>query len=126
MILFIWVSIHKPHVDRDIIVNSIFIFIGKVVVFMFSREVVISKIDSITDFRYLFFISVIGRVLKNIIVPSIVINVDVLFFILVIIVFNMFVCLVRLYFSFLGFIMSIRIMFDKMFNPIMIIAILGL
>lgn len=93
MILFIWVSIHKPHVDRDIIVNSIFIFIGKVVVFMFSREVVISKIDSITDFRYLFFISVIGKVLKNIIVPRIVIRVEVLFFILDIIVFNMLVCL---------------------------------
>ena len=50
MILFIWVSIHKPHVDIDIIVSSIFMLMGSIVVFRFSKEVVISKTDRIVDF----------------------------------------------------------------------------
>ena len=56
MILFIWVSIHKPHVDRDIIVSSIFILYGSVVVSKLFSDVVISNIDSIIPFIKLFFI----------------------------------------------------------------------
>jgi hypothetical protein len=86
MILFIWVSIHSPHVDIDIIVNSIFIFNGKFVIRRFSKDEVISNILSNDVFIRGLFIVCIGKVLKNIIVPKIVIRVDILFLILVIIV----------------------------------------
>ena len=86
MILFIWVSIHRPQVDIDIIVNSIFMLVGKFIVFRFSSDVVISVILNIIVFMYLFFISWIGSVLKNIIVPRIVIRLFIFVFILFIIV----------------------------------------
>lgn len=86
MILFIWVSIHRPQVDIDIIVNNIFMLVGKFVVFRFSSDVVISVILNIIVFMYLFFISWIGSVLKNIIVPRIVIRLFIFVFILFIII----------------------------------------
>ena len=58
-------------------------FNGSVKVDMFSRDVVISKILSIVVFMYVLFIRFRGRVLKNIIVPRMVIRLFMLFFILV-------------------------------------------
>jgi hypothetical protein len=52
MILFIWVSIHKPQVDIDIIVNSNFMLVGMFDVDRYSNDVVISVIDSIIPFMY--------------------------------------------------------------------------
>mgnify|MGYP006370686727 CR=1 FL=1 len=50
MILFIWVSIQKPHVEIDIIVNNSFILMGREVVDKFVNELVISVIDRRNDF----------------------------------------------------------------------------
>ena len=50
MILFIWVSIHKPQVDKENIVRSNFILRGKEIVLILFREVVISRKLRINDF----------------------------------------------------------------------------
>lgn len=86
MILFICDSMHKPHVDSDITVNNSFIFNGIFIVFKLFRDVVISRILRIKVFMYVFVIRFMGRVLKNIIVPSIVIRVFIFLVILFIIV----------------------------------------
>lgn len=44
MILFIWVSIHKPQVDKDIVVNNNFIFKGSLTRIRLFKEDVISNI----------------------------------------------------------------------------------
>lgn len=44
MILFIWVSIHKPQVDKERIVKNNFMFRGRFIVERWVREVVISNI----------------------------------------------------------------------------------
>lgn len=126
MILFIWVSIHIPQVDIDIVVNSSFKFIGRFMVDRFSRDVVISKILSIVVFNKLLFIKCIGNVLKNIIVPRIVISVFIFVFILLDIVVDSLFCFKGLFSSVLGFIRSIIIMLDKILVIISNMAILWL
>ena len=91
-----------------------------------SRDVVISKILSISVFMYLLFIKFIGRVLKNIIVPRIVIRLFILFLILVDSNINMFCLLFCLYSIFLGLIRRDNIIFDKILVHISIKAILWL
>lgn len=44
MILFIWDSIHKPQVDKEIIVKNNFMFRGIFIILRLLKEVVISKI----------------------------------------------------------------------------------
>ena len=101
-------------------------FNGSVMVDRCSRDVVISRILSSVVFRYVLFIKFIGRVLKNIIVPRIVIRLFILFFILVDSNINMFCCLLGLYVMFLGFIRRDNIILDKMLVNINIKAILWL
>ena len=104
MILFIWVSIHKPHVYIEILVNNSFIFNGIYILDRLSKDVVISSILRIRVFKCILFILDIGRVLKNIIVPKIVIRLLILFFILVDINKDVFCLLLGIYFMFLGLI----------------------
>lgn len=124
MILFIWDSIHKPHVDSDITVNNNFMFNGIFIVFKLFRDVVISRMLKIDVFMYVFVIRFMGSVLKNIIVPRIVIRLLIFFVILFIIVVNMLAFLLVDSMVFFGFIISISIMLDKMFNNINKIAVL--
>lgn len=116
--LFIWNSIHKPHVEIDIIVNSNFIFSGRLIVVKLFNEVVISKIDNIIVFVKSFFNKVVGSMLKNIIVPSIVINVFIFFVILFIIKLKNGCVLLFKYCIFLGLIRMISMKLDKMFREI--------
>jgi hypothetical protein len=124
MILFIWDSIHKPHVDIVILVNSNFIFNGSDVVIRFSKDVVISVILSISVFIVWLFIWFIGSVLKNIIVPKIVISVSMLFFMLFIMVSVILMFFIGVILMFWGLISSVIIMLDKMLVDISIKAIL--
>ena len=50
MILFIWLSIHKPHVDKEIIVNKSLILKGRLHVLKLFNEVVISNKLKMKDF----------------------------------------------------------------------------
>lgn len=52
MILFIWHSIHKPHVEREIIVKSNFMFEGIFIRDKLFNDVVISNILNIALFIY--------------------------------------------------------------------------
>jgi hypothetical protein len=126
MILFIWDSIHKPHVDIVILVNSNFIFNGSDVAARFSKDVVISVILSISVFIVWLFIWFIGSVLKNIIVPKIVISVSMLFFMLFIMVSVILIFFIGVILMFWGLISSVIIMLDKMLVDISIKAILWL
>ena len=101
-------------------------FNGNVVVDRLSRDVVISRILSINDFRYVLCIKLIGRVLKNIIVPRIVIRLFILFFILVDSNIRMFCLLLEIYLMFLGLIRRDNMILDKILVNINNKAILWL
>lgn len=123
MILFIWHSIHKPHVEIDIRVNISFIVRGIFIVRRLFKEVVISNVLIMSVFKYKLFIKYVGNVLKKIIVPRMAIKVFiflVILFIRVSIIFS----LVLLNDIFLGFIICINRIFDKMLEDMIIKAIL--